>query len=260
MLRLTELRIPATATPEPNQNRYSMSNSSYHVSTSENDSFEEDQAAQQEPQFGVIDIVEAFTAMRHEWRGQTKETRQLAEQIQGAVATLEDLEAKLADRLPESIPANEDARKLAQLVADIDHQLTRAAGAIEQAETNRRAGEMEQADAIQRCVSGMSAWARWFARPLLDILAEQQPGRDQIAESPAVEGLNLLLARLRRSMKELQFERVDTLGEPFDANLMTAIGTIESTEHPSGHVAEQLTPGYRWQEQVLSFAEVRVAQ
>jgi molecular chaperone GrpE len=68
-----------------------------------------------------------------------------------------------------------------------------------------------------------------------------------------------VLARLRRSMKELRIERIETQGQPFDANIMNAIGTIESSEYPSGHVAEQFSPGYRWQGQVLSFADVCVA-
>jgi molecular chaperone GrpE len=48
------------------------------------------------PQFGAVDIVEAFTALRHEWRGQTKESRALAAQIEGAVARIQAVEARLA--------------------------------------------------------------------------------------------------------------------------------------------------------------------
>lgn len=243
-----------------------MNDSSYHVSSTENTSFEEDQPKEDVPQFGVIDIVEAFTAMRHEWRGQTKESRQLAEQIQAAVATLGELEAKLLDRLPEnSLPdsgpsAAEDAKRLAQLIAEIDHQFTRAVRAIEQAEINRRRREEEQAGALDQYFSSRNFLVRWFARPLMDFLTEQRQRDDHAVESPAVEGLNFVLARLRRSMKELYIERVETQGQPFDANIMNAIGTIESSEHPSGHVAEQFSPGYRWQGQLLRFADVRVAK
>ena len=237
-----------------------MSDSPHHFSSSENTSFEEDQPQEETPQFGVVDIVEAFTAMRHEWRGQTKESRQLAEQIQAAVATLQDLETKRLERASESSsPAGEESKKFVQLIVETDHQFTRAVRAIEQAEAHRRLREAEDARAVERYYATLSAPARWLARPLFNFLTEQRQTREQTSENPALEGLNLVLARLRRLMKELDIERIETEGQPFDAQTMNAIGTMESAEHPSGHVAEQLSPCYRWHGQVFRFADVRVA-
>lgn len=242
-----------------------MSDPSYHLSSSDNGPFGGGQPKMEEPQFGVIDIVEAFTAMRHEWRGQTKESRQLAEQIQAAVATLQDIKMKLLDRAPPNTPAdgppaNEDARRFAELIADLDHQFTRAVRAIEQAETNRRLREAEEAKAVQRCFSGRNPLARWFSRPLLRFLTEQRQRVDHPSESAAVEGLNLVLARLRRSLKESHIERVDTQGQSFNAKIMNAIGTVKSSDHPSGHVVEQFSPGYRWRGRLLRCADVLVAE
>lgn len=212
------------------------------------------------PQFGIVDMVEAFTAMRHEWRGHTKESRALAEQIQAAVANLKSLEAKLlavADSRPEE-PS--PSKPLAQLIAETDHQLSRAATALAHWETTRSLRETADARAIERYFAGMSAISRWFARPLLTFIAEQRPVQEATAQDPAVEGLNLVLARLRRAMSEHRIERFDTLGQPFDATTMHAIGTIDSQDCPSGYVAEQLSPAYRWQGQILRFADVRVAK
>ena len=125
-----------------------MSDSAYHYPSSEETSTEEDQTPDEVPQFGALDIVEAFTAMRHEWRGQTKESRELAEQIQAATAKLGDLEAKLLAQVAES--STDEARTLAKLVADTDHQLTRAVQAVEQAEKNRRLREAADASALER--------------------------------------------------------------------------------------------------------------
>ncbi len=238
-----------------------MSDSPYDFSSSDKTSFEEDQPQEEGPQFGAVDIVEAFTAMRHEWRGQSKESRGIAEQIQAAVAAIQDLEAKLLDRVPESSDqAGEASKQLAQLIAESDHQFTRAVRAIEQAETNRRLCDEAESHAVKQSISSLSALARWLARPLLKLLEEQHRAREQTQESSAIEGLNLVLARLRRSMKDLDIQRVDTEGQPFDGNTMNAIGTMDSSEHPSGHVAEQISPCYRWQGQVLRFADVRVAK
>ncbi len=213
-----------------------------------------------EPQFGAVDIVEAFTAMRHEWRGQTRESRDLAGQIQAAVVMLQDLKTNQLEHATQNNNGTiEIARQLARVVAETDHQLTRALRAVEQTDTNRQLREKAEMHALQIHISNMKPLTRWLTRSLTNFLTEQQRAREQIVQNQAIEGLNLLLARLRISMKEHQIERIETEGQPFDANLMNAIGTMQTTDFPSGHVAEQLSPCYRWQGEVISFANVRVA-
>lgn len=212
------------------------------------------------PPLGALDIVEAFTAMRHEWRGQTRESRALAEQVQAAAANLQSLESKLLA----CVAANRtdgaaETRQLALLIVETDHQLSRAVTAIVQWEENRRRREAADANAVERYFEGMGWLARGFARPLMTFIAEQRAAQDSGAEHPAVDGLNMVLARLRRMMHEHGLERVDVLGQPFDANTMHAIGTVASSDHLSGSVAEQLSPAYRWRGVLLRFADVRVA-
>lgn len=210
-----------------------------------------------EPLFGAVDIVEAFTAMRHEWRGQTKEGRALAEQIETAVASLRSLESRLLASAAGARP-DDSARPLVQLIIETDHQLSRAVAAISQWEANRRLRQAADARAVELFFAGMSWIARRFARPLLAFIAEQRTG--VVAEDPAIEGLNLVLARLRRSMHEQGIRRLDVAGLPFDAATMHAIGTVAAENCPSGHVAEQLSAAYYWQDRVLRFADVRVAK
>jgi len=213
------------------------------------------------PRFGAIDIVEAFTAMRHEWRGQTREGRALAEQVQAAVANLRSLEEKLSARPTESRPDSGAAeRSLVQVLVETDHQLSRAVAAIAQWEAKRRAREEQAAMTIEQRISAMSPLSRWFARPLLAAIAERDAAGDAPVDHPAIEGLNLLQARLRRGMHEQGIERLDVEGQPFDAETMYAIGTVASENCPQGHVAEQLSPAYRWQGRILRYADVRVAQ
>ena len=61
-------------------------------------------------------------------------------------------------------------------------------------------------------------------------------------------------------MHEVGIQRIDVLGQPFDGTTMNAIGTLETTEVPAGHVADQISPCYVWKDGVLRFADVRVAQ
>ena len=213
------------------------------------------------PRFGAVDIVEAFTAMRHEWRGQTKECRVLAERLQEAVTNIQSLEERLLTYVAGNRPDDStQAKRLALLVVETDHQLSRATAAITQWEINRRQREETDAKAVELYFAGMNWLARRFARPLLDVITQQRPNHGLIAEDPAIAGLNLVLARLRGVMREQAIERLDVEGEAFDADTMHAIGTVASADCPSGHVAEQLSPGYRWQGRLLRFADVRLAK
>lgn len=212
------------------------------------------------PRFGAVDIVEAFTAMRHEWRGQTRESRAVAEQIEAAVASIQSFESKLlaglADKRSDDAP---ESRRLALLVVETDHQLSRAVTAVAQWEEIRQQREAANAEVIERQIAAMSGLARWFASPLLALLAGQRSAQGPVEKHPALEGLNMVLARLRRMMREQGIERIDVQGQPFDADTMHAIGVVTSTNYPTGHVAEQLSPAYRWQGLLLRFADVRVA-
>jgi molecular chaperone GrpE len=213
------------------------------------------------PQFGAVDVVEAFTAMRHEWRGQTKESRALAEQLQAAVSSIESLESKLLAAVAENRPDDSgEVRRLVLRLVETDHQFSRAIEAIAQWETNRKLRQEAEAQTIERYFAQMSWLSRWFARPLLDFIGELRPIHEAATENPATDGLNLVVARLRRALEEHGIERLDVAGQPFDANTMHAIGSVESKDCPAGHIVEQLSPAYRWQGRPLRFADVRVAK
>lgn len=217
-----------------------------------------------EPQFGLLEVVEAFTAMRHEWRGQTRESRQLAEQI-GSLRTL--LEQALA-RPPMLTASGGDAastggssqpRELARLLADLEHQLTRACEGIEQSERHANTQAGQRLEAVRRFHQNLNPLARWLARPLLEFCF-QTLSPDPVNSNSAATGVSLLLARYRQSLRDLEIKRVDSVGQPFDGTWMQAIGSVATTEHPPGHVAEQVSPCYLWKGTPLRFAEVRVAR
>ncbi|WP_459557390.1 nucleotide exchange factor GrpE [Lacunimicrobium album] len=218
------------------------------------------------PQFGALDIVEAFTAMRHEWRGQTKESRLLTEKIDQAVTNIQALESKLLASISEAKSGSRDsdesskARALVMRVIETDQQLSRAISGIDQWEATRQVQAEADRKSVALFFESMNWLARWFARPFLNAVILQFSSQEKAAKNPAVEGLNLVLARLRRTMQEQGIERLDTLGQPFDANAMHAIGTLTETSYPAGHVAEQISPAYYWQGKILRFADVRIAR
>lgn len=212
------------------------------------------------PQFGAVDIVEAFTAMRHEWRGQAKETRMVADQIQAVVRQLDALDAGKLSRNTEVLADTpKEGKQFARLVGNIDHQLTRALHAIDQADRNRVACEKADLDAITEFFSRMNGLARWLARPLFAFCIERN-SKNSAKGNPSLEGLALVLSSLRQAMQEQGIERIDVLGQPFEGTMMNAIGVIESSDYPPGCVAEQIAPCYRWKDSILRFADVRIAQ
>ena len=60
-------------------------------------------------------------------------------------------------------------------------------------------------------------------------------------------------------MKQCEIERVNVLHQPFDSETMNAIDLIVDPSVPSSHVAQQLRPLYRWRNNTLRCAEVRIA-
>jgi len=246
------------------------------VNLSESNQFSESNQATEAdsdaPQFGLLEMVAAFTAMRHEWRGQTKESRALVEQVESAVQAIQRLEGQISTQLaaqlaaqsaaPEDDPSemSDQAKQFVLRLADTDHQLTRAITAVGQAEQHRQQIRQSQWRDFEREFASMNRLARRWAGGLLELARQQHHASDQPVADPTTEGLNLVLARLRRTLVEFGVERVDTLGMPFDANTMNAIGTVTTSDFPPGHVAEQLAPAYLWQGSCLRFADVRVSQ
>jgi molecular chaperone GrpE len=233
-----------------------MNDSSFHLESSPEARLPDDAP----PEFGLVDVIEAFTAMRHEWREQIRESRAAGESVQAAASTIQSLEEKLLAHVAQAAEdTTEESKKLAELIADLDHQLARSVEAAVQSETNRRRCAQSDVQAAERFFQAMNPLARWFARPLMTFIVQRGQAGASAADNPAIEGLNLLLARFRRLIRERHIERLETLGEAFDATTMNAIGTVETDAWPPGRVAEQLSPCYRWRGRLLRFADVRVS-
>ncbi|MCP4786567.1 MAG: nucleotide exchange factor GrpE [Fuerstiella sp.] len=217
----------------------------------------DDDVEQEQPQFGLLDVVEAFTAMRHEYRGQAKEGRELAQQLHASTDEIRQIGLNLKNFV--ACHSTDEAHQFVRVIIDLDTQLTRAVDATIRSEAVRRRRQSDQQAALRNVVKSMSPIARWFARPLI---RQVEPAGESLPDetSSVTEGFSLLLARLRQTMDENEIERLDTLSLPFDAEVMNSIGTIESADLPPGHVGQQLSPGYRWRGNLLRFADVRISK
>jgi molecular chaperone GrpE len=111
-----------------------------------------------------------------------------------------------------------------------------------------------------------SAAARSGKRELILQLLEVLDGFDRAlqhmgdAPSSVSEGLQLLQRKLLNVLEAQGVTPLQSLGETFDPEFHDAIGTVQSEEFKPGTVADEVQRGYRWGDDVLRPARVRVAQ
>ena len=122
-------------------------------------------------------------------------------------------------------------------------------------ENYRRRVERERASIAQ-------AGKREMALSLLDVLDDFERALEHVDEAPASVSAGLIaihrrLAGVLEAQGAIPFESV---GQPFDPALHEAVGSVKSDEQESGVVLDELRRGYRWGEELLQPARVRVAQ
>ena len=99
--------------------------------------------------------------------------------------------------------------------------------------------------------------------PVLDnfesALTALQNSGDETAQT-LLTGVSMIQQQLKTVLTEAGLEEVEAHGKLFDPNLHEAVSQAESTEHPEGHVTQQLRRGYRLRERLLRPATVIVAK
>jgi molecular chaperone GrpE len=76
---------------------------------------------------------------------------------------------------------------------------------------------------------------------------------------PWVEGIAMVLQKLRSFMENQAVTPIEAVGQPFDPTLHEAIMQVETDEQPDGAVLDELQRGYKLGERVLRPSMVRVA-
>ncbi len=97
------------------------------------------------------------------------------------------------------------------------------------------------------------------------------PVHDNLARTVAAIDRGLTVEKLRAGVEAVERQlttalesegviRVKSVGEPFDPHVHEALGVVESGEHPSETVVEEIEAGYTLGDRVVRPARVRVAQ
>jgi molecular chaperone GrpE len=122
-------------------------------------------------------------------------------------------------------------------------------------ENYRRRMEREQGSAVRR-------GKREVILPLLEVLDDFDRALEHLDDAPPAiaAGVQALHRKLLGLLAAQGIARFDSVGEDFDPRAHEALGTVASEAIPTGKVAETLQHGYRWDDEVLRPARVRVAE
>jgi molecular chaperone GrpE len=215
---------------------------------------------------GLVQLVEAFTALRHEVKLQTKSARAAGERTEQALAaTQAAVELLRGAGAKEAEAARAAGKPLVESLMELDEALVRGRAVIDAARRRMLddlAGRVgQQLDAL---LLRLPAWRRWlcgaWCRGAREILLERAALAHRDTFDSLLEGYDLILARLQRAMKKADLYRIPCLGKPADPNLMTVVEVVDDPLRPPGLVTDELRPGYYWKDKVLRFAEVRAVR
>jgi molecular chaperone GrpE len=110
--------------------------------------------------------------------------------------------------------------------------------------------------------SAAQAGKRQLVLALLDVLDDFERAlayANTVPES-ILAGTRVIHQRLTDLLQAQGIVPYTSAGQPFDPALHEAVAVGQSTQAPSGMVLDELRHGYRWGDEVLRPARVRVAQ
>jgi molecular chaperone GrpE len=95
---------------------------------------------------------------------------------------------------------------------------------------------------------------------LLPVLDNLQRAIDGVLEEQVRNGLRIVSLQFTDLLQKHGAVLIETIGKPFNPEEHEGVGFVESGSYPEGHVAEELSKGYRFGDSLLRAARVRVAR
>ena len=149
----------------------------------------------------------------------------------------------------------EDSSEIERLKEELHAEHERYLRLLADFDNFRRRSERERSTAAR---SGK----REIILALLDVLDGYDRALQHMDDAPAsiAEGVEALHRKFLGLLQAQGVTPMLALGEVFNPELHDAIGLMESEELEPGTVAEEVQRGYRWGDEVLRPARVRVVQ
>ena len=225
-----------------------------------------DEPAPELPTVGLVELIEAFTALRHETKLQTKAGRGLEDSVRTSLQGLDRAIRQFETvQSRESEAADRTAKPFAEALANLDEALLRGAEAI--LSSHRQAAlivPQQLGSSLDERFQQLSWWQRQLSqgwhRQVQNACQEEVATAIDAALHRVMEGYELIQARLRRVMQEQGISRIACLGAVVDPARMTVVELLDDPQATPETVLEEVRPGYTYRGQVIRFAEVRAAR
>ena len=145
--------------------------------------------------------------------------------------------------------------EIARLKSELHQEQQRALRALADFENYRRRVERERAGAAEQ-------EKRKLLLALLELADDFERALVHVNDSPesVAEGLYALQRRLHQVLEAQGVKSYESVGHSFDPAVHEALGTVHSDRQAPGTVLDELSRGYRWRDEVLRPARVRVVE
>ena len=150
-------------------------------------------------------------------------------------------------------PVTEGLSETEQLREEVRRERDMRLRALADFDNFRKRLERERAAVAQR-------GKRDIVLELLDLSDSFDRAFQQAGAASWVEGFRSIQRNLLALLEAQGVTAFPSLGEPFDPQRHEAIGDVESGHYDPGTVAEEVQRGYRWGDELLRPARVRVAR
>jgi molecular chaperone GrpE len=152
-------------------------------------------------------------------------------------------------------PAAESEAEIARLSEELRRERDALLRTLADFENYRRRTERDRAAAAQ---SGN----RDVIVSLLAVLDDFDRALQHMDDAPpsVAQGMEAIQRNLIAVLERNGVTRFNSVGEAFDPQWHDAVATVASGEMQPGTIAEELQSGYKWGEELLRPARVRVAQ
>jgi molecular chaperone GrpE len=149
---------------------------------------------------------------------------------------------------------SDEASEIEQLKEQLRHEHEMYLRALADFDNYRRRVERERGSAA-------ATGRREIVLSLLEIVDNFELALQHIEEAPSslAEGLKTIYRKLLSLLERQGITRIQSVLESFDPRLHEATGSVRSDEHKPGTVVEEVQKGYRWGDELLRPARVRVA-
>jgi len=105
--------------------------------------------------------------------------------------------------------------------------------------------------------------ARSVIEKILPVVDNFERGLAAVTDSEKgnsfAEGMNMIYRQLMTELEKLNVQAIAATGQEFDPDLHNAVMQVESKEHESGTVVEEMLKGYKYRDTVVRHSMVSVA-